>query len=151
MNHIAVAQELVKLAREIQAADDVEVIVDLLTMETTEDSYEQGEVGRRTSVSALRNFGIFKSMREAIHKASSFTGIPEKDFFVLSGEDGRIEANGLVDEQNNYVGDDQRFIDKWKMGEVKAWNADVSLHIRLAKTWTPTDDELVKLSGLRKD
>jgi len=151
MNHIAVAQELVKLAREIQAADDVEVIVDLLTMETTEDSYEQGEVGRRTSVSALRNFGIFKSMREAIHKASSFTGIPEKNFFVFSGEEGRIDADGLVDEQNNYVGDDQRFIDKWKMGEVKAWNADVSLNVRLAKTWTPTDDELAKLSGLRKE
>jgi hypothetical protein len=147
----AVAQELVKLAKEIQAADEVEVIVDLLSMETTEDSYEEGEVGRRQSVLAERNFGVFKSMREAIHKASSFTGIPEKNFYVFSGEDGRIEADGLVDEENNYVGDDNRFIDKWKMGEVKAWNADVSLYVRLAKTWTPTDDELVKLSGLRKD
>ncbi len=151
MNRIAVAQELVKLAKELQAADDVEVIVDLLTMETTEDSYEEGEVGRRQSVLAERNFGVFKSMREAIHKASSFTGIPEKNFFVFSGEDGRIDANGLVDEENSYVGDDQRFIDKWKIGEAKAWNADVSLNVRLAKTWTPTDAELAKLSGLRKE
>ena len=151
MNRVAVAKELVKLAKNLSAVDDVEVIVDLLTMETTEDSYEEGEVGRRQSVVAERNFGVFKSVKEALRKASSATGIPEKDFYVFSGEDGRIEASGLVDEDNNYVGDDQRFIDRWKMGEVKAWNADVSLYIRLAKTWTPTDDELAKISGLKKD
>jgi hypothetical protein len=150
MNRIIIAQELVKLAKEIQSAE-VEVIIDSLSMETTEDSYEEGEIGRGQFVLSEKRLGTFRSIKEAIREASNRTGIPEKEFYVFSGENGRIEGSGMVDEENNYVGDDHRFIEKWKQGQVKAWNANVSLYVRFAKTWTPTDEELAKVSGLRKE
>jgi hypothetical protein len=150
MNRIIIAQELVKLAKEIQSAE-VEVIVDYLSMETTEDSYEEGEIGRGQFVLSEKRLGTFRSIKEAIREATHRTGIPEKEFYVFSGENGRIEGSGMVDEENNYVGDDHGFIEKWKKGQVKAWNANVSLHVRFAKAWTPTDEELAKVSGLRKE
>ena len=56
----------------------------------------------------------------------------------------RIDGNGLVDEDTNYVGEDSRFIKLWKTGEVKGWDMKVSVYIKFAAVWEPPDDEIAK-------
>jgi len=150
MNRIAVAQELFKVARLLSSArEEFTVIVDYLNMDVAEDNWEQGVIGRMETVLHRSHFGTFKSVRDAVKAASTETGIPEKDFSVFEGEDGRIDGQGLVDENNLYVGDDHRFMEKFEKGEVRAWSASVSLSIRFAKTYVPTDEEIEKNSGLK--
>lgn len=150
--------DMKKVAKELEAvaglltAEPKEmfvILVDYIWMDVAEDTYEQGEIGRRMTVLNEKNQGSFSSIKDVVAHASRLTGIPEKNFAIFSGDEGRIEGQGMVDENNNYVGDDKRFQERFKAGEVKAWNADVSVHVRFAKTWTPSAQEIKKISSLQ--
>ena len=150
MNKVALVQELVKIAKSLVSAprESFEVIVDYISMQTAEDTWEQGEIGHARVVLVQGNAGTFKTIALAVKKASEITGIPEKNFALFEGDEGRIEGQGLVDENNFYVGDDKRFLAEFKAGRVKAWNADVSVRVRFAKVWTPTIQEMKAVSNL---
>lgn len=139
------------LANKIAAKKSFEVIVDHVSMEVTEDSYEKGELGRHISVGSRSNFGNFKSVDLAIKAVSDYSGLPFQNFFIFDGENGRIDGNGLVDDDNSYVGNDARFIKSWKAGEVTGWDMQVTMHIRFAAVWEPTDDEISKRTRIKKD
>lgn len=128
-----------------------QVIVEFLSWDSTEDSYEKGEVGKRQTVMSDKTVGIFDSVDEVIKKVSDMTGVPVEEFFVFDGEPGRVSGNGLFDEENNYVGDDKNFLGRFKKGEVRAWSGEIDVFLQFAKTWTPSDDELVEASSLKKD
>ena len=157
MNDKQVARELLKVSRILTSGEreeapktSFEVFVDHLIVETTEDNYEDGEIGQSQINHSDKNFGVFKSVDEAVKSASNLTGIPVKNFYVFDAEDGRVEANGLVDNDNFYVGDDKRFLEKWKRGEERAWSARVSMYLHFAAVWVPTDSEIMKRSRLKR-
>jgi len=138
-----------RLANKIAAKKSFKVMVDYVSMDTEEDTYEQGEIGGSITSDSRSNFGTYKSVDDAVKAVSSHYGLPFKNFFIFD-EDGRIDGNGLVDEDSSYVGEDSRFIKLWKAGEVRGWDMKVSMYIKFAAVWEPTDDEISKITRVKK-
>jgi len=145
----AAADELSSVVQAQRGEEKFSVIVDFMVMEVNEETFDGGEIGRTEVLRDESDVGTFDSADEAVKKIASLTGLPEGHFHAVGGrDDGMIEATGLVDVDNMYVGDDNSFITRWKAGEVKAWNMTVSAFLRFARTWQPSADEFRK-AGLK--
>jgi hypothetical protein len=120
-------------------------------MDVDEDTWEDGEIGRPQNVLHERSVGAYKRMEDVLKQAAAITDIPmdRDNWAIFGGEEGRIDGQGLVDERNFYVGDDKRFMEQFKRGEVKAWNAYVTISFRFAKVWSPDEKEIKKLINLQ--
>ena len=124
------------------------IYVDSAEMVTQEDNFEDGAFGNFQHVWSEGHTGPYKSMADVMRHFSHTPGVPnEKDtWFVM--EDGRIDASWTVDEDNYAVS--ARDVAEWKAGKKRLWIADLSVYVTFAKRYTPSEDELVKLTGLSR-
>jgi len=149
----AAADELSSVVQAQRGGRQFSVIIDEVYVETIEESYDGGEIGRWQMVKADSNVGTFPSVDVAIRKVAGDTGIPEGDFYATAGKGGAgaaITGTGMVDENNFYRGDDNTFLVGWKEGKERAWTMSVTIVVRFAGTWSPTLEDFRK-AGLRTE
>ena len=141
-----------RVAKKLSAEtkEEFHIIVESVYVEVTENTFEDGETGRSNLVFKHHNLRMVKTMPEVLQMLEKVTPLSAKDFFAYDGEDGRIEADVLVDEDNNPIIDDKQYMDAWKKGEKKAWTLRVIAHVKFVKTWSPSTDELIK-AGVRRE
>lgn len=125
------------------------VLVTSVTMDNVEDSWENGEIGKRNGVALLNhNNGIYASIDEAVKIIARDLGFPEDLDRFLIIEAGRITGSFLVDEDNDFIEDNKFFMEKFKLGKVRAWNADIDIYFQFSMIWTPTIDEIAEVSEM---
>lgn len=122
------------------------IIASYAQMETTEDSFTQGEIGRNHITWHQSNLGIFKTVQELIKKVSqTIDAPPPKDWGIY--DDGRIGCAFMVDEQNAQASN--REMADWKKGEFRLWSAEVTVNISFSRIWTPDESAMKKTLGLQ--
>lgn len=107
----------------------------------TEDSWEEGEIGSPQQVFDEK-LGEFSSVQEAIEEAANVVAADARDLEFEAYDDGRLSTVVTVDEDVNFRGDDDRFMERFKAGEVRAWTADIDLSVKFAATWVPSGKTL---------
>jgi len=126
-----------------------QIIGDWLTMETEEDSYEEGMIGNGETHVHKGNFGSFKDVRSLLRDVAGETGCSSdpKDWWADSDNEGRIETNWMVDQNNHEAtpADEAAFKD----GRKRLWLAQVTVLIHFARVWTPDADDIKKTLKLR--
>ena len=58
----------------------------VFSMETEEDTYQDGEIGGGITSDSRSNFGTYKSVDDAVKAVSGHYGLPFKNFFIFNGE-----------------------------------------------------------------
>ena len=118
---------------------------------TEEDSYDQGVVGREQQAASGSNEGPFGSIDDLIAHFVSDIGAPEDkaDWGIFGDDDqARIETDWMVDVDNYALHDGDPTLEAWKKGKASVWLARLTLYVKIITERTPSEDELVKMTGL---
>jgi hypothetical protein len=117
------------------------------SMETTEDDFEKGEIGRTRLVWEEGTTGPYRDFAALLAHFSSVPGAPtERAAWVVYGDEkGRIEASWTVDDENSSASKSE--IEKWKQGKLKLWAARLNVRIAVAAQQIPTAEWIAKASG----
>ena len=113
--------------------------------EWAEDSYGDGEIGRRNEYDMSRDAqGVYNSWQQ-IAKALGLTEDPE----AWIGFDGpRLLCQQLEDDDGTEAFPEE--IERWKKGELRLWSATYNFEIQLVTEKTPTAKELSDITGLKE-
>ena len=124
-------------------------------METSEDSYEEGEQPGSTIVWEDSNLGAFADGKALLeYFASSPPYVPkEEDCWSVFGNEGssgaRIDAEWTVDDDNNAANKEQ--LEQWRKGKLRLWTARLLLRVVvIAEAHEAGAEELVKLTGFQE-
>lgn len=153
--HPTAREDLLALAASIpevtkQAASDSELWqVTGVHMYTSEDDFEQGEVGGRNNVLDEKNVGSYISAQAVKDALVRKFGFPDdkQAWFAMDDEDGRLSLSFQVNEDNNEPSAQE--IALWKKGEGKMWTADVDVYLRLATVRSPSAQEISEAFGIK--
>ena len=111
------------------------IVVKSLFWVNTEDTYEQGEIGRGQVILSERNIGIFDTVAEMVKEISSRFGISDnmENWAIFEqeteGDEGRIDAQMMVNDRN-YEPSEQEF-SEWKAGARTLWSAHITIVFQL--------------------
>jgi hypothetical protein len=125
------------------------IFVKHASMETEEDSYEQGIIGRGSNyVWEDRNLGPFNNGRSIMQFFSDNPPYVPAKLDNWSVFDGRIDAEWTVDNDNSPA--TPRQVEEWKKGKLKLWVARLMLTVMIVDEHEPDEDELAKLTGFQR-
>jgi len=122
------------------AKETFEIIVDSWSIESTEDSFDEGEIGRGQLLDNGRNVGTFKSPDEVIKYFIGRSDAPKDKKAWTAFEDGRLIC-GWHGDENGYAMSSKE-MEKWKKGEIKGYSIDLNIYLKFAKVWEPTPKEI---------
>ena len=129
------------------AKETFEIIVESWSIEATEESFDEGEIGRGQLLDNGRNAGPFKSPDEVIKYFAGKTNA-SKDKKAWSALDfGRIicvwtgDANGHEMSSGDMA--------RWKKGEIKGYLIRIDAYLKVTKVWTPTPKEISQMFKIR--
>ncbi len=120
-----------------------QIFVESVYWESTEDVFSEGVGDIGMPILQERNVGMYDSVEDMVNGLSRKFGIPSDLKKWQAFEDGRIDVQMLVDEENNEA--TERQIASWKKGEMKLWIADISIIIQLVRSRTPSVSEMVRM------
>jgi len=123
------------------------IIASYAQMETTEDSFTEGEIGRNHIVWDQSNLGIFKDVQSLIKKVTQYVSAPTNPRLWGIWDEGRIGCGFMVDDQNSEATD--REIAEWKKGQTRLWSAELTVNISFSRIWTPDEAAMKKTLGLQ--
>ena len=122
------------------AKETFEIIVDSWSIESTEDSFDEGEIGRGQLLDNGRNVGTFKSPDEVIKYFIGRSDAPKDKKAWTAFEDGRLIC-GWHGDENGYAMSSKE-MGQWKKGEIKGYSIDLNIYLKFAKVWEPTPKEI---------
>ncbi len=137
-----------KMEERNMKGQELEILLENLFWEVTEDDYEKGEVGKRQFVLSERIGRTFNSFQEMVKYVSSSYGVTNDTDNWVAFEEGRISIIMMVDDNNMEAS--QRDIEEWKEGRKTLYNADIDLHIRFIKSYQPSTKEMSSLFRIRE-
>ena len=124
-----------------------------MSVDVTEDVFEDGEIGPTMLVLSQSNIGMFDTFGAVIAKLQSLYPLPDfathRDAYgVMEEEDGRVDVQMLVDVDNNEASDAD--IKAWRKGKKRLWNAYARIGIEMVTTRTPSGAEIADAFGIQK-
>jgi hypothetical protein len=128
------------------------IFVKRASMETEEDSYEEGIIGQSQYVWEDRNLGPFNNGRSIMQFFSDnppYVPMKLDNWSVFDGVHSvRIDAEWTVDVDNSPA--TPRQVEEWKKGKLKLYVARLSLIVKIVDEHDPDEDELAKLTGFQR-
>jgi hypothetical protein len=118
---------------------------------STEDSYKQGMLPDTTqTVLSERLSGVYPSFKKMQEALSAAWGLPENldAWGAFSGENGRIDVQFLVDENNSEPS--KQDIALWKKGRKKLWTIDASITVLVGELEYPSSATISKMAGIQE-
>jgi hypothetical protein len=137
-----------RVAQDKRSAGQAMYSVTDIEMTTTEDSFEGGEIGHSMRVLSEHNVGRYKTPQEMMQRLTSKYDLPKDKDNWLAFEDGRIDVQFHVDENNSRVEGNDPIYKKWKEGAAKLWSADFHIWFVVSEERTPTPEEIAKDFGI---
>ena len=136
----------------VKRLDEYSFYVEDILAFAEEDTWQEGadpDTSRSWSHDVNEEFDTFDDMFDRL--TSNYGLTDDRDSWgVFTGENGRIEVQQMEDDSNFIITPKSRIWDMWKRGERRLWLVNYSIYLKLVKSYSPTDDELLDLTGLQE-
>lgn len=126
-----------------------QIYVKNLYWDSTEDVFNEGDVGTGRVVLSEENVGLYDSFKDMVNDLSRKFGITTDLERWIAFEDGRINVQMLIDNKNYEA--DKRQVALWKRGEMRLWNAYITISIKFVTPHTPSVSEMSRNFGIRSE
>jgi hypothetical protein len=128
-----------------KAQGDFEIIVEYMYVDTTEDSFEKGEIGKTQTNFEEKNVGSFSSFSAIFSFLNKNYGLSDdpKDWEII--DDGLISTGRLEDGQGVEILEGDRDYERWRKGEINLWSTYYYLRIKFATSYIPDESAIREL------
>lgn len=123
-----------------------QIIVDMVEINSVLDDFERGELNEKGSSFYEENYGTFKSMPDLLRKLGQQFGCSMKTSDWICMEPGRIDTDWTTDE--DLVTASLQEIELWKKGQMKLYNAHMTLYFKVGRVYAPSEKEIEAMFGI---